>query len=154
MKRIHGVLLLSLAFAAALASGSWLWHTTFTSAPLQCVGDVYWNIGDNRFTGTVSFRMSRGEGLAMIEGKLFGQHSTDVSRNIYFSYTQQRHARVLKTTRIVKTFADSADEEDISSTLPGFYRQQGRELSLMIDEYKSAYIFAISNVPSLYCRKN
>ena len=60
----------------------------------------------------------------------------------------------LNNNRIVKTFADNADEADINATLPGFYRTPGRELSLMIDEYRGAWIFAASNVPSLYCRKN
>ncbi|TKU13008.1 hypothetical protein FDW88_10515 [Citrobacter sp. wls829] len=91
--------------------------------------------------------------LATINGRLYGHHTTDVSRNIYFSYTQQRDARVLQTTLVVKTFADTADEDDINSTLPGFYRQSGRGLSLVMEEYKGAWIFATSNVPSLYCRK-
>ena len=51
-------------------------------------------------------------------------------------------------------FADDADEADINATLPGFYRTPGRELSLMIDEYRGAWLFAASNVPSLYCRKS
>lgn len=44
-------------------------------------------------------------------------------------------------------------KDDINSTLPGFYRQSGRGLSLVMEECKGAWIFATSNVPSLYFRK-
>lgn len=66
---------------------------------------------------------------------------------------KKRDARVLQAMQVVKTFADTADETDINNTLPGFYRQSGRSLSLVMEEYKGAWIFASSNVPSLYCRK-
>ena len=99
------------------------------------------------------FRMYKDAGLATITGKLYGRNTSDISRNIYFSYTRQHEARVLQAMQVVKTFADSADEADINNTLPGFYRQSGRNLSLVMEEYKGAWIFASSNVPSLYCRK-
>lgn len=93
-------------------------------------------------------------GSTVINGKLFGQTVTEVNRTIYFHYSDHENARVLNNNRIVKTFADNAEEADINATLPGFYRTPGRELSLMIDEYRGLRIFAASNVPSLYCRKN
>jgi hypothetical protein len=75
-------------------------------------------------------------GSTVINGKLFGQTVTEVNRTIYFHYSDHENARVLNNNRIVKTFADNADEADINATLPGFYRTPGRELSLMIDEYR------------------
>nr|WP_153880486.1 hypothetical protein [Citrobacter freundii] len=153
MKKTCTIILVSIGLATVLGSGAWLWHSRYAEQPLNCVGNVEWNIGDKRFTGTVSYRMYQHEGLATINGRLYGHHTTDVSRNIYFSYTQQHDARMLQTTQVVKTFADTADEDDINSTLPGFYRQSGRGLSLVMEEYKGAWIFATSNVPSLHCSK-
>ena len=153
MKKTIRLILLSAGLATILGSGAWLWHSRYADKPLNCVGNVEWNTGGNHFTGTVSYRMYQNEGLATINGKLYGHTTTDIGRNIYFSYTQQRDARVLKAMQVVKTFADTADEDDINNTLPGFYRQAGRSLSLVIEEYKGAWIFATSNVPSLYCRK-
>lgn len=153
MNKIRNLILLAVGVITVLGSGVWLWHSRYADRPLSCVGNVEWNIGSNRFAGTVSYRMFNNTGLATITGKLYGHNITDVSRNIYFSYTQQHDARVLLAMQVVKTFADSADEEDISNTLPGFYRQSGQRLSLVMEEYKGAWIFASSNVPSLYCRK-
>ncbi|EPF2242862.1 hypothetical protein ACSP9K_001214 [Citrobacter werkmanii] len=153
MKKIRHKILLTIGLVTLLGSGSWLWYSRYAEKPLNCVGNVEWNIGSNRFAGTVSFRMYNQEGLSTITGKLYGRNISDISRNIYFSYTQQRDARVLQAMQVVKTFADTADEADINNTLPGFYRQTGRSLSLVMEEYKGAWIFASSNVPSLYCRK-
>jgi hypothetical protein len=153
MKKNRNIILLSVGLIIAIGSGIWLWYSRYADTPVNCIGNVEWNIGSNRFAGTLSFRMYNQEGLATLTGKLYGRNTTDVSRNIYFSYTQQRDARVLRTMQVVKTFADSADEEDIDDTLPGFYRQTGRGLSVVMDEYRGAWIFATSNVPSLYCRK-
>lgn len=153
MKKTYTLILAGAGLATVLGSGAWLWHSRFADKPLNCVGSVEWNIGSNRFAGTVSYRMYHHKGLATITGKLYGHNTTDVSRNIYFSYTQQRDARVLLGMQVVKTFADSADEDDINNTLPGFYRQKGRILSLVLEEYEGSWIFATSNVPSLYCRK-
>lgn len=133
MKKIHHLILLVIGLATLLGSGGWLWYS--------------------RFAGTLSFRMYDNAGLATITGKLYGRNTSDISRNIYFNYTRQHEARVLQAMQVVKTFADSADETDINNTLPGFYRQSGQTLSLVIEEYKGAWIFASSNVPSLYCRK-
>ncbi|WP_407205349.1 hypothetical protein [Citrobacter freundii] len=105
------------------------------------------------FAPSLAFRMYDNAGLATITGKLYGRNTSDISRNIYFNYTRQHEARVLQAMQVVKTFADSADETDINNTLPGFYRQSGRTLSLVMEEYKGTWIFASSNVPSLYCRK-
>ncbi|MDM3308268.1 hypothetical protein [Citrobacter sp. Cb223] len=153
MKKIHHLILIVIGVATLLGSGGWLWHSRYAEKQLNCVGNVEWNIGSNRFAGTVSFRMYKDAGLATITGKLYGRNTSDISRNIYFSYTRQHEARVLQAMQVVKTFADSADEADINNTLPGFYRQSGRNLSLVMEEYKGAWIFASSNAPSLYCRK-
>lgn len=153
MKKARNQTLLVAVLVVMFGSGAWLWHSRYADQPLNCVGNVEWNIGNKRFTGTVSFRMRNDEGLATITGKLYGHNTTDISRNIYFSYTRQHDARLLQAMQVVKTFADTADEADINNTLPGFYRQTGRSLSLVIEEYKGAWIFASSSVPSLYCRK-
>ena len=153
MKKTRHLILLVIGLATLLGSGGWLWHSRYAEKPLNCVGNVEWNIGSNRFAGTISFRMYKDAGLSTITGKLYGRNTSDISRNIYFSYTRQHEARVLQAMQVVKTFADSADEADINNTLPGFYRQSGRNLSLVMEEYKGAWIFASSNVPSLYCRK-
>ena len=153
MKKIHHLILLVIGLATLLGSGGWLWYSRFAEKPLSCIGNVEWNIGSNRIAGTLAFRMYDNAGLATITGKLYGRNTTDISRNIYFNYTRQHEARVLQAMQVVKTFADSADETDINNTLPGFYRQSGRTLSLVMEEYKGTWIFASSNVPSLYCRK-
>lgn len=153
MKQICKLILAATGLATMFGSGAWLWHSRYAEKPLNCVGSVEWNSGSNRFTGTVSFRMYQHKGLATISGRLYRHNTTDVSRSIYFSYTQQRDARVLLAMQVVNTFADSADKVDINNTLPEFYRQSGRSLSLVMEEYKGAWIFANSNVPSLYCRK-
>lgn len=153
MKKTRHLILLTIGLVTLLGSGGWLWYSRYAESPLNCVGNVEWNIGSNRFAGTVSFRMYNQEGLSTITGKLYGRNTSDISRNIYFRYTRQHEARVLQAMQVVKTFADTADEADINNTLPGFYRQSGRSLSLVMEEYKGAWIFASSNVPSLYCRK-
>lgn len=153
MKKTRHLIVLVAGLVTVLGSGGWLWHSRYADKPLNCIGNMEWNIGSNRFTGTLSFRMYNSEGLATITGKLYGRNTSDISRNIYFNYTQKRDARVLQAMQVVKTFADTADEADINDTLPGFYRQSGRNLSLVMEEYKGAWIFASSNVPSLYCRK-
>ncbi|ENX4472863.1 MULTISPECIES: hypothetical protein [Enterobacter] len=154
MMTLRNRIILLAAFLAAAVSSGWLAYSHLSSTPIRCTGDVEWTIGKNRFVGTVSWRMQHREGSTVINGKLFGQTVTEVNRTIYFHYSDHENARVLNNNRIVKTFADNADEADINATLPGFYRTPGRELSLMIDEYRGAWIFAASNVPSLYCRKN
>lgn len=154
MKILGNRIILLGAFLGAAITSGWLAYSHFSSKPIRCTGDVEWTIGKNRFVGTVSWRMQHREGTAVINGKLFGHAVSEVNRTIYFHYSYHQNARVLNNDRIVKTFADRADETDINATLPGFYRTPGRDLSLMIDEYRGAWLFAASNVPSLYCRKN
>lgn len=120
MKKIHHLILLVIGLATLLGSGGWLWYSRFAEKPLSCIGNVEWNIGSNRFAGTLAFRMYDNAGLATITGKLYGRNTSDISRNIYFNYTRQHEARVLQAMQVVKTFADSADETDINNTLPGF----------------------------------
>ncbi|MDU5369979.1 MAG: hypothetical protein E6107_01045 [Enterobacter sp.] len=154
MKTFRNRIIFLAAFLGAAITSGWLAYSHFSSSPIHCTGDVEWTIGKNRFVGTVSWRMQHREGSTVINGKLFGQTVSEVNRTIYFHYSYHQNARVLNNDRIVKTFADNADEADINATLPGFYRTPGRELSLMIDEYRGAWLFAASNVPSLYCRKS
>ena len=153
MKKYLSMMSLSVALLAAVITSGMLLYSHLTAPPLQCVGTAEWHVGKNRFVGTLSFRMSEGKGMAVMTGKLFGQQVSEVNRSIYFHYSQQLRSRVLSNDRIVKTFADTADETDINDTLPGFYRTPERSLSLMIEEYEGAYLFSTSNVPSLYCRK-
>lgn len=145
--------LLKRGVVLTLGSGAWLWYSRYADRPLNCVGNVEWNIGSTRFIGTVSYRLDDHQGLATLTEKLYGRHITSISRNIYFTYIQHHNARVLQSTQLVKTFSDSADKNDINETLPGFYRETGQRLSLIMEEYKGAWIFATSIVPSLYCRK-
>lgn len=119
-EKIHHLILLVIGLATLLGSGGWLWYSRFAEKPLSCIGNVEWNIGSNRFAGTLAFRMYDNAGLATITGKLYGRNTSDISRNIYFNYTRQHEARVLQAMQVVKTFADSADETDINNTLPGF----------------------------------
>lgn len=136
MMNLRNRIILLAALLAAAATSGWLAYSHLSSTPIRCTGDVEWTIGKNRFVGTVSWRMQHREGSTVINGKLFGQTVTEVNRTIYFHYSDHENARVLNNNRIVKTFADNADEADINATLPGFYRTPGRELSLMIDEYR------------------
>ena len=154
MNKIHNLILLAIGVVLMLGSGAWLWYSRYADRPLNCVGNVEWNIGSNRFTGTVSYRLYDHQGLATLTGKLYGRHVTGISRNIYFTYTQHHDARVLQSTQLVKTFSDSADKDDINGTLPSFYRETGQRLSLVMEEYKGAWIVASSTVRSLYCRKS
>lgn len=89
MKKTRHIILLTIGLATLLGSGSWLWYSRYAEKPLNCVGNVEWNIGSNRFAGTVSFRMYNQEGLSTITGKLYGRNTSDISRNIYFNYTQK-----------------------------------------------------------------
>lgn len=153
MNKIRNIVLFTVGLVTMLSSGGWLWYSRYADRPMNCVGNVEWNIGHNRFAGTIAYRLYKQQGLATLTGKLHGRHITNISRNIYFSYTKQHDARVLHSRKLVKTFADSADGVDINDTLPSFYRQSGENLSLVMEEYKGAWIVASSNVPSLYCRK-
>ena len=125
MTRLGNRIILLAAFLGAAITSGWLAYSHFSSAPIRCTGDVEWTIGKNRFVGTVSWRMQHREGTAVINGKLFGHVISEVNRTIYFHYSDHQNARVLNNDRIVKTFADSADEADINATLPGFYRTPG-----------------------------
>ena len=147
-------ILLGLAFLLTLLTAIGLWYRHYVDDKIECVGNIDWNIGSRTFSGTISMRMNSGTGLAVLNGKLRGEKTTDVSRSIYFSYTRQGQARVLQTMQIVKTFSDTANEEDLQRTLPGFYQQLGSQLSVRTKEYRGAWLFATSNVPSLYCRKS
>ena len=89
MKKIHHLILLVIGLATLLGSGGWLWYSRFAEKPLSCIGNVEWNIGSNRFAGTLAFRMYDNAGLATITGKLYGRNTSDISRNIYFNYTRQ-----------------------------------------------------------------
>lgn len=139
----------------AIFSALWLWHAWLAPQRLDCVGNVVWEIANRRFAGTLAWRMEQHKGVVTINGKLKGEGDTvsRISRNVYFSYEQQNRAHILQNTRVVKTFADTANADDLSGTLPAFYDKPGRQLSLLIDNYTEAWIFATSNVPSLYCHK-
>lgn len=102
MNKIHNLILLAIGVVLMLGSGAWLWYSRYADRPLNCVGNVEWNIGSNRFTGTVSYRLYDHQGLATLTGKLYGRHVTGISRNIYFTYTQHHDARVLQSTQLVK----------------------------------------------------
>lgn len=131
-----------------------LGYIHFIKGKVECVGEANWVIDNRQFNGAFFMRMHKGEGLAVINGKLRGSKTSDVSRSIYFRYTRKHQAWVLKNIKIVKTFADTADEGDLQRTLPAFYHQSGSELSLMVNEFRGAWLFSTSNVPSLYCRKS
>ena len=119
MKTLRNRIILLAAFLMAALTSGWLAYSHFSSSPIRCTGDVEWTIGKNRFVGTVSWRMQHREGSTVINGKLFGQTVSEVNRTIYFHYSYHQNARVLNNDRIVKTFADDADEADINATLPG-----------------------------------
>jgi hypothetical protein len=143
----------ALTVVILLCTGAGFWYSHSVEKPVDCVGDAEWAIDNNHFSGTVSMRMSDHEGLATITGKLHGKKISNINRSIYFNYNQQRYARILHSKQVIKTFSDTADEDDIKDILPGFYYQIGGVMSLVTEEYKGAWILATSNVPSLYCRK-
>lgn len=146
-------LFLLITLAVAALSALWLWHTWLAPQRLNCVGNVVWEIANRRFAGTLAWRMEDHQGVVTINGKLKGDTVSRISRNIYFSYEQQNRAHILLNKRVVKTFADTASPDDLRGTLPAFYDRPGRQLSLLIDDSTEAWLFATSNVPSLYCHK-
>lgn len=62
MKKTRHLIVLVAGLVTVLGSGGWLWHSRYADKPLNCIGNMEWNIGSNRFTGTLSFRMYNSEG--------------------------------------------------------------------------------------------
>lgn len=147
------MLLLAITVVLTALSAAWLWQARFAPHRLNCVGTVVWQIADKRFAGTLSWRMEQQKGVVTLNGKLQGDTVSRVSRTVYFSYEQQNRALILRNNRVVNTFAETASPDDLRTTLPAFYAQPGRHISLLIDEYTDAWLFATSSVPSLYCHK-
>lgn len=56
MKKTRHLIVLVAGLVTVLGSGGWLWHSRYADKPLNCIGNMEWNIGSNRFTGTLSFR--------------------------------------------------------------------------------------------------
>ncbi|KNC90528.1 hypothetical protein [Trabulsiella odontotermitis] len=153
MKIRYLLFLLLSCFTAASVSSLFLWHEQLFPSPIYCVGEANWNIGNKKFIGTVSWRMYENEGLVTLTGNLLEKHEANVSRNVYFIYTQKYKSRIFRSTRVIKTFTDSAATEDFNKVLPDFFNMPGKELSLSFYEYRGAYLFANTNVPMFYCRK-
>lgn len=137
----------------ALFSAGWLVCARLLPQPLSCSGNVVWDLGSSQFEGSVTWRMDKKQGIVTVNGKLTGSTVTRLSRNIYFSYEQRNRVFILRNTRLLNTYADTASRSDLLATLPAFYYQPGKHLSLHIDSFSGGWLFSTSKVPSLYCHK-
>lgn len=72
MKKTRHLIVLVAGLVTVLGSGGWLWHSRYADKPLNCIGNMEWNIGSNRFTGTLSFRMYNSEGPPLLPANCTG----------------------------------------------------------------------------------
>ncbi len=136
-----------------ICAGIGRWYS-WNHPSISCGGQITWEIGRESFAGNLSYQLNNGVGLAILTGKLkTPERSWNISRSIYFSYTQRHNAYLLTSEKIIASAPDKLDARYIGMTLPGFYLQQGKELNLIIERYNNRWLFYASDVPSLLCTK-
>lgn len=86
---------------------------------------------------------------------LYENVETSVSRIITFKTRKVRNIIYLKTLKVLKSNADTTDENIIEEMLPVFYSKEHTEGSFYLYQQGNGnYIFATGSVPSFYCARS
>lgn len=108
---------------------------------------------DFKLHANYAFTFGENQGELNISGTITdGKKHVQISRSIYFSYTQMNNNYILQSQHIEHLSADNSQNSDINHHFPSFFYEPGKSITfkIMNDNHNNKIIY-LYNMPVYYC---